>query len=307
MKLLNEPSVSIIVATSSRYKRLEKLLYCLHNQTFQNFEIILVCIKADEAMRKMSLKYNARLLEDEGKGLCHARNLGIKEAKGKIVFFLDDDVTLGKNWVEMVVKNFDLDCHIGGVGGTPISAKDNDTLSNVGIYDIISDTVINKSKRLVGWQSKNIVYKAKVDFLSGSNMAFRRDILLKIGGSDENFYGPSVGEDVDLCLRISNAGYHLILDPKASVYHHSDCIQRWSTYHKNNPSFFSSLADNQTYFCVKHQIAIGFKWFPYLLFRFLNALFWMIKTRNPKIFFSYIRGIFKGRARANAQASRKSI
>jgi GT2 family glycosyltransferase len=304
--LLNDPYVSIVIATSSRYESLDKLLNCLRNQTYQNFEIILVCIKADEVIRRLSLKYNAKFLEDQGKGLCYARNLGIREAKGKIVIFLDDDVILDRDWVEIVVKNFNLNCRIAGVGGIPIPVKDNRTPHRVGIYDIISDITVKRTKRFVGWQSKTISYKAKVDFLSGSNMAFRRDILLQIGGFDENFYGPSVGEDVDVCLRILRSGtYYLILDPNAKVYHHSDCIRRWSTFHKNHPSFFFSLGDNLTYFCVKHKIATDFNLFPYLLLRFVNALFWMVKTRNLRVFFSYINGVFNGRTRANSLILKK--
>jgi len=299
-RALREISASIVVATSSRYRLLEGLLKSLQDQTFRNFEVILVCINIDKKMRELSLKYGAKLLKDEGKGRCYARNLGIKEAEGTIVIFLDDDVALEKDWLELIVKNFNLNPRLGGAGGNPITVKDGKVSSHLTIYEIIYDLMINKAAGLAGWQAwqgKSRFYKAKVDILSGSNMAFRRDVLLQIGGFDENFYGPSLGEDVDLCLRVIKEGYYLILDPKAKAYHYSDHIQRWSAFHKNDPSFFFALADNQTYWSVKHQIVRGLKWLPYVLFRFLIALYFMLRTRNIRIFFSYIKGIVKGRIR----------
>lgn len=288
--------VSVVIATSSRYRTLEGLLNSLQNQTFRDFEIILICIEADEKIRELSSKYGAKLLEDEGKGLCGARNLGIKEAEGEIIVFLDDDVTLEKDWLELIVKNFNSDSRIGGVGGIPITVKEGKPSSRP--VSIIYDLLVNKAQGLSGWPN----YKARVDFLSGSNMAFKRRVLQQVGGSDENFYGPSAGEDVDLCLRILKKGYYLILDPKAKAYHHSDYIKRVLTFHKNDPDFFLALADNQTYYLVKNKILRGLKWLPYLLFRFSNALYWLLTTQNIRNFFSYVKGMIKGRIRGKSWA-----
>lgn len=299
-------TVTIVVATSSRHRLLEGLLKSLRDQTFRDFEIILVCIRIDKKMREISLEYGAKLLEDEGKGRCYARNLGMKKAQGGIVVFLDDDVVLEKNWLELIVKDFYSDSRIGGVGGIPITVKDRKISSHLAFYDAVYDLMINKAQGLTGWLGKDSVCRWKVDFLSGSNMAFRCDVLHQIGGFDENFYWSSIGEDVDLCLRVLKEGCCVILDPRAKAYHHSDYIQRWSKFHKNDPAFFFALADNQTYFPVKHHLVWGLKWLPYLLFRFSNAFYWMLRTRNMRIFFSYWRGIFRGRVRGKFWACCRS-
>lgn len=104
-------------------------------------------------MRELSLKYGAKLLKDEGKGRCYARNLGIKEAEGSIVIFLDDDVALEKDWLELVVKNFNLNPRLGGAGGNPITVKDGKVSSHLIIYEIIYDLMINKAAGLAGWQA----------------------------------------------------------------------------------------------------------------------------------------------------------
>lgn len=293
-------ALSIVIATSSRYLLVEKLLGSLEDQTFRDFEMILVCIKSDRRMREISSKFGATLLEDGGKGLEYARNLGIKEAEGRIVVFVDDDVVLERNWLELILKNFDTDPRVGGVGGIPIAARDGKVSSHPVFRDVILDLMTNKAQGLTGWQGKRESCKQRVDLLSGSNMAFRHNVLLQVGGFDENFYGCSAGEDVDMCLRISKEGYYLVLDPEAKAYHYSDDVERWSAHHKNDPAFFYALADNQTYWLAKHQIVKGLKWVPYLLFRFSNAFFWMIKTRNILVFFSYAKGLLRGRIRGSS-------
>jgi glycogen(starch) synthase len=250
------------------------------------------------------MKYGASLLEDHGKGRCYARNLGINKARGSVVVFLDDDVILEKDWLELVAENFNLDCRIGGVGGIPITMKEGKESSHLVIYDFIYELMVNNAEGLTGyqgWQGKDRPYKTKINVLSGSNMAFRRDILLRIGGFDENFYGPSIGEDVDLCLRVSRKGYYLILDPNLNAYHYSDHIERWSAY-KNEPGFFFALADNQIYLPVKHQIIRRLNWFPYLLFRFSGAIYLMLKTRKVSILFYYLKGMLNGRMRGKSAA-----
>jgi len=55
-----------------------------------------------------------------------------------------------------------------------------------------------------------------VSFLSTGNASFRNEVLEKVGNFDTSF---RTTEDVDLCIRIRNAGYHLIFEPNALVWH----------------------------------------------------------------------------------------
>ena len=264
----------------------------LRDQTFHDFETILICIEIDDKIRMISLEYGARLFEDKGKGRCYARNLGITKAKGDILVFLDDDVALMEDWLEIVVEEFKSNPKIGGVGGIPITAADDRLLSR------IFSTVYNSMMIKLQGMSQYSNFRSKTDFLSGSNMAFRKSIMTQIGGFDENFYGSSAGEDIEISLRVREKGYSLIFNPEAVAYHYSDFVGRTSVSHRDDPLFFQSLADNQTYWPVKHRLVKGLGWIPYLLFRLLNGFHWMIMTRNISVFFSYLQGIQVGRKRA---------
>lgn len=298
-RMMNDlPVISVVVATSYRYKLLEMMLESLKNQTFQKFEAILICIKKNEQLKKIAKMNNAQLLEDEGKGRSYARNIGINESKGKIIAFFDDDVVLGKNWLDLIVKDFRANPNAGGIGGIPVSVNYKGIpISHIRgrILVTIYNLLMSKSLGLSGWTIRP-KYKAKVNFLSGSNMAFLVSALKKIDGFDEKYYGTSTAEDIDLCLRVQGEGYFLILEPKAKVYHY---VRSWLRGHKNDPAFFLDMSDNQTYCRVKNQVLKGpFKWFSYLLYQFFQAFGSSIVTANPRIFFSYVKGILIGYTRA---------
>ncbi len=89
------PMVSVIVPTYNRPASLVKTLKSVLNQTYQNFEIIVVNdagTNVEDIVRKLNAKqsivYSAH---DTNKGLAATRNTGIKAAKGKYIAYLDDD------------------------------------------------------------------------------------------------------------------------------------------------------------------------------------------------------------------------
>jgi glycosyltransferase involved in cell wall biosynthesis len=96
--------ISIIVPTRDRSKELEKLMINLLNQSYPNFEVIILDDSPKETARRVveiykplftargiDLKY---IVSRRHEGLTVARNLGIKLASGDIVLFLEDDVVL---------------------------------------------------------------------------------------------------------------------------------------------------------------------------------------------------------------------
>ncbi|ASJ11442.1 glycosyltransferase [Thermococcus thioreducens] len=89
-----EPLVSIIIPTYNREKLLERAINSVLNQTFDNFEILIV----DGARRKDTEDLvrsfgdgRLRYISQRGEGIANARNIGVKKAKGKLIAFLDDD------------------------------------------------------------------------------------------------------------------------------------------------------------------------------------------------------------------------
>jgi glycosyltransferase involved in cell wall biosynthesis len=117
-------SISVIVCTYGRPNALQKLVAALEQQTYQNFEILVIDGNEDEARVRGALE---RYREDAGigrklsilrseKGLTRQRNVGLCAAQGEIICFLDDDVTFAPDFLWKVAEIFD-EAEFQDVGG----------------------------------------------------------------------------------------------------------------------------------------------------------------------------------------------
>jgi glycosyltransferase involved in cell wall biosynthesis len=87
-----EPLVSVIVATLNSEKYLAGALKSITNQTYRNYEILVVDGGSSDGTRDLALSYaNTKFISQQGKGLFDAWNLGVDLATGSFIGFLDSD------------------------------------------------------------------------------------------------------------------------------------------------------------------------------------------------------------------------
>jgi len=103
--------ISVVIPTYNRQKYLSKAIQTVLNQTYSNFEIIIVDdastqdnSKLIESFKNERIKY---LKNSKKMGAPYSRNIGIKNAKGRFIAFLDDDDEWKKNKLEKQIKAFD--------------------------------------------------------------------------------------------------------------------------------------------------------------------------------------------------------
>ncbi len=131
-----------------------------------------------------------------------ARNRGIREARGKLIFFIDADCIAEPSWMAALLKAY----HEGHpVVGGPIWFDDDD-------FWILSDNVAHFHDLLpdIG-RGANRHY-----MLATANMLVEKVILEKVGMFDESF---AAAEDFGLSRRIRRAGYDLFFEPDAKIIH----------------------------------------------------------------------------------------
>ena len=89
------PTVSIVIPTYNRPEFLKKAIFSILNQTYQDFEIIVIddglAKRADKVIKKLNDPRIKYIQHETSKGGSAARNTGIKNAQGKYIAFLDDD------------------------------------------------------------------------------------------------------------------------------------------------------------------------------------------------------------------------
>ena len=172
------PYFSVIVPMY-RDEYINKLLEHLNQQTFKDFEVIIVDSgegrgDALHNICNFKLKYLKSNI-----GAAKARNRGIQYARGKIIVFTDDDCQPDADWLMNAKSYFE-----------------NDTMVGLEGYIYTDDRKINDPKyRIV----TNRGFEG-IGFMT-ANLFIRRDIVEKIGGFDERFDKPHFREDTDFAWR----------------------------------------------------------------------------------------------------------
>lgn len=98
--------VSIIIPTLNEEKYLPRLLECLSNQTFKDFEVIVADANSKDRTKEIALNYGAKVVEGGIQAI--GRNNGAKKALGDIFIFIDSDVTFSSNFLYNLIKEFKL-------------------------------------------------------------------------------------------------------------------------------------------------------------------------------------------------------
>src|SRR3989338_4858676 len=120
------PKYSIIIPTYNRAKFLPKTLDSVVSQTLSchKYEILIIDDgstdntreKVAEFMKQYS-DYDIKYFYQKNAGPAKARNLGIKESKGEIIFFTDDDCIVPHNWMATLLDGYRRYPDVVGVGG----------------------------------------------------------------------------------------------------------------------------------------------------------------------------------------------
>lgn len=100
--------ISVIVPTLGyRIIEMQRLFDSLHNQTYQNFEIILITQDNHECVHFLNThQLNIKHIQLYRSGLSYARNEGLKNVNGNIIVFSDDDCWYPHNAFEKVMNYF---------------------------------------------------------------------------------------------------------------------------------------------------------------------------------------------------------
>jgi glycosyltransferase involved in cell wall biosynthesis len=217
---MNKPLASVIVCSydEGRVRDLEDCVRSLLEQDFENFEILVVVDhnkRLYEILKgKMSNQKVRVILNDSPRrGQASTMNCGIRESRGEIVCFIDDDAVASKNWLSKIVGAYDVNTvAVGGpiepiwIGGKP-SYLPEEFYWMIGATGNYLGGGVRKVRNL--W-SGNISYKKSLFSIVGF---FREDL-----GKTKD--APLQGEDAEFGLRVLKlTGRSIKYVPEAVVYH----------------------------------------------------------------------------------------
>jgi len=212
-RLDHDPLVSVVIACPRDSWMLRECLAGLRAQTYARWEAIVLPDELAEGRKAgPSGDSSVRYLPTGKVRPAEKRNLGIREAKGEIIAFIDDDAYPDAHWLEYAVKYFG-DPDIGAVGGPGVTPPGDRWLQYVGgrVYD---NFLVSGNYR---YRYKAGGVRMDVEDYPSCNLFVRKDILVKIGGYRTDFWP---GEDTLLCKDIIDNWKRIIYEPWVVVYHH---------------------------------------------------------------------------------------
>ena len=195
--------ISIIIRTKNEEKWIVKTIRQIKKQTYRDFEIILVDNNSnDKTVEKAKNEYppiKLVMIDDFLPGL--AINKGIAESKGEFISILSAHcIPVNDTWLETLHNNFNSK-KVAGVYGRQIPMK---FTSSADKRDLLVTFGLDKRVQV------------KDSFFHNANSMIRRDIWDKIPFDN---HATNI-EDRIWGKKIIEAGYHIIYEPEAEVYHH---------------------------------------------------------------------------------------
>ena len=179
--------ISVIIPTYNRAKLLQRAMKSVLNQTFQDFELIVVDVGSTDNTKKVVSEYEEvkYVYQENSGGAAKPKNTGIKIAQGEYIAILDDDDEWLPTKLEKQVKFLEENPEIDVVG---------------------CNYLINGGKEYKIPNYKDVLKRILVtdDMGPGSIMMYRKKVFDEVGGFDENLKS---GQDKEMRIRLASKGY----------------------------------------------------------------------------------------------------
>jgi GT2 family glycosyltransferase len=225
--------LSIVIVNYNVKNLLKKCLESIFEyEKDTEFEVIVVDNNSSDHSKEMLKKdfSQVRVIENKRNlGFSAGCNQGIKQSQGRYILLLNPDTELTTGGFEKMIDFMDSKPEIGICGPKMMDQEGNLQFSCRSFPSCL--TAVSSSQSILNrifpenFLSQRYLLKnqdhsqiREVDWVSGSCLLAKRELLEKVGLLDERFY--MYVEDVDLCYRAKMAGFSVFYVPKVLVIHH---------------------------------------------------------------------------------------
>ena len=215
------PYLSIIIPLYNGEMTLEKCLKAIYNSSYQKFEVLVVDDSSRDNSLKIAHSFPCKTLQlEHNKGAAVARNWGAKHAKGDALLFIDSDIVIRRNTLNLFVDSLK---HYPAVFGMYTQKS--------GI-----DKLLSLYQNFYAYRSIKETRDVTSMFYSYC-AAIKRELFDKAVGFNESWVRATF-EDVELGMRVVELGYQIYLNKNIEVVHYN----HYSMKSFINNYFYKSLA-----------------------------------------------------------------
>jgi GT2 family glycosyltransferase len=185
------------------------------------FEIIVVDNASTDdslaALQKLKIK-NLRVIESkENLGFSNGCNLGVKQANGEYLLFLNSDTEIKDQGFLRMMEYLTKNEKVGILGGA-LKNEDGTAQASVGkFYGLFSLFFMLLGFQRLGFLKFSPVEIKKADWVSGACLMIRKKVFDRIGGFEKGLF--MYFEDMELCYKAGRKGFSTYFYPEISLYH----------------------------------------------------------------------------------------
>ncbi len=222
------PSVSVIVTTCAQAESMLATVASILACEPAPLEVIVVENRPDGSPVAAALRDRfggdgrVRYVAESRVGLSWARNAGINAAAGDVVAVTDDDVLVDRRWIDWLGRAFASEPDVVCVTGLILPADlETDEQVLMEQFAGFGKGFERRVFRLAAPTSPLSPFAAG-EYGSGACTALRREIARELGGFDQALGAGTRargGEDLDLYVRVLLAGYAIVYEPAAMLFH----------------------------------------------------------------------------------------
>lgn len=206
LHVMHDLTLSVVIPTFNREAELCDTIKQLLNQKLKAKSIIIVDQSRDhepataEFLESQAGAGSIVLVKEKVANAARARNVGCACVESDIVLFLDDDVIIKDNFLDMHLNEY-----ISG---------DCDAVSGI-VFDTTGREMYGTTQTL----KRTFTEMVRFPNLPGCNFSIRREAYLALEGFDPKFVYSSTHEDRDFSIRFQEAGFKAVVSTDASLIH----------------------------------------------------------------------------------------
>lgn len=255
------PAVAIVILNYNGKQHLSRFLPGVLNSTYPNLRVVVADNGSDDgSLSLLAEQYPEIECIDLGKnfGFAAGYNQALQLRKEDYLVLLNSDVEVPPGWLEPIIKQMEQDRHIAVVQPKIKALTEPHKFEYAGACGGWMDTLgypFCRGRIFAETEEDQGQYDdvQEIFWASGAAFVIRRALFEQFGGFDGEFFAHS--EEIDLCWRLKNAGYKIMVNPQSSVLHLGGGTLAYNTPRKTYLNFRNSL-----YTLVKNEEASKLTW-----------------------------------------------
>ncbi len=222
--------ISFVIVSYNVAEYLDRCLESIEKEMRRRYEIIVIDNgSSDDSLQVIGTRHPQAIViqNRENRGFAAANNQGFQKASGQYIFMLNPDTLVMEGSIDKLADFMDVHKKIGISGPRNLNPDGSlqrnchhfPTLSGA-LWDYLQFRRYFPRSRIFG--REHMTYwdygdTREVDWITGSSLMIRKDMLNELGGLDEGFFMYS--EECDLCYRARKAGWKTVFFPEAAIIH----------------------------------------------------------------------------------------